>query len=129
MSHADTDDLTVLGHPVEGPLDRLEVIPCSPLLLSVDFEGSELTALCPVTGQPDYYGYQITFKPAGRTLETKSLKHYLWTYRHKGVFAEDLAVCLLADVAAAVGAQVEVVLTQQRRGGITTTVRASGGPP
>ncbi|MHB1244101.1 MAG: aminotransferase class V-fold PLP-dependent enzyme [Gaiellaceae bacterium] len=57
-------------------------------------------------------------------LESKSLKLYLAGFRNEGVFCEALAVRVRDDVAAALelpAGNVEVVLTQKARGGITIT--------
>jgi 7-cyano-7-deazaguanine reductase len=84
----------------------------------------ELTAVCPVTGQPDLYVATIEFWPQALCLESKSLKLYLATYRNEGVFCEALAVRIRDDVAAALelsAEDVSVTLTQKARGGITIT--------
>ena len=49
----------------------------------------EFTSLCPVTGQPDYGRLSIEYVPAGRCVESKSLKLYLMRYRNEGAFHED----------------------------------------
>lgn len=41
----------------------------------------ELTAVCPVTGQPDLYTATIEYWPAARCIESKSVKLYLSGYR------------------------------------------------
>jgi 7-cyano-7-deazaguanine reductase len=54
------------------------------------------------------------------------LKLYLWGFRDKGIFAEDLAATLLKDlVAACEPEEMTIDLTQQVRGGlqIRTVVR------
>jgi 7-cyano-7-deazaguanine reductase len=87
----------------------------------------ELTAVCPITGQADFYVARITYRPQGLCLESKSLKLYLSRFRNEGVFAESLAVTIKADVAAALEIDrnaVTVVLTQKPRGGITITATA-----
>ncbi len=84
----------------------------------------ELTAICPVTGQPDLYVATIEFWPQAVCLESKSLKLYLNRYRNEGHFCEALAVNLRDDVAAVLGLpsdKVRVTLKQKARGGITIT--------
>jgi 7-cyano-7-deazaguanine reductase len=57
-------------------------------------------------------------------IESKSLKLYLWNYRDRGIFAEDLAATLLKDLVAACDpAEMTVDLIQQVRGGLRTIVR------
>ncbi|MEO2085995.1 MAG: 7-cyano-7-deazaguanine reductase, partial [Acidimicrobiales bacterium] len=43
----------------------------------VHFHSSELTAVCPVTSQPDFYSIDIEYVPATSCIETRSLKLYL----------------------------------------------------
>ena len=87
----------------------------------------ELTAVCPITGQADFYVARILYRPGALCLESKSLKLYLARFRNEGAFAEALAVRIRDDVAAALeldrGA-VTVSLTQKPRGGITITATA-----
>ncbi len=92
----------------------------------------ELTAVCPVTGQPDLYVAAIEYWPGPKCLESKSLKLYLGRWRNEGVFCETLAVRIRDDVAEALELppdKVRVTLVQKARGGITITARTSGEPP
>ena len=82
----------------------------------------ELTAVCPVTGQPDLYVATIEYLPDALCLESKSLKLYLATYRNEAAFCEALAVRLRDEVAAALELAARpgrVTLEQKARGGIT----------
>ena len=84
----------------------------------------ELTAVCPVTGQPDLYLASIEYEPGPLCLESKSLKIYLSRYRNEGAFCEALAVRIRGDVADALELardKVHVTLEQKARGGITIT--------
>ena len=92
----------------------------------VHFHSSELTAVCPVTSQPDFYSIDIEYVPATSCIETRSLKLYLRTFDGRGIFAEHLAPLIAGHLADAVEVPVTVRLTQQVRGGITTTVTATG---
>jgi 7-cyano-7-deazaguanine reductase len=86
---------------------------------TVEFTTNELTALCPITGQPDFYELKLTYRPDGSLIESKSLKLYLWSFRDRGIFAEDLAATLLKDLVLACNpAEMTVDLTQQVRGGL-----------
>ncbi|HET9052411.1 MAG TPA: 7-cyano-7-deazaguanine reductase, partial [Candidatus Dormibacteraeota bacterium] len=79
----------------------------------------------PVTGQPDFSHVEIGYRPAGRCLESKSLKRYIWSFRDEGVFCEGLAARIAGDVADATGSgEVTVVVRQSVRGGIGITARA-----
>jgi len=90
----------------------------------VELAGDELSAICPLTQQPDLYSLTIRYRPDGTCLETRSLKHYLSGFRNEEHFCEALAVRIRDDVAAALGVEpgsVDVELTQKARGGITIT--------
>jgi 7-cyano-7-deazaguanine reductase len=51
---------------------------------------SELSAICPVSHEPDYYSLNIEFSPNDYSLEVGTLKLYLLTFRDKEIFAENL---------------------------------------
>ncbi len=120
----------VLGRDVQGPIgaEGLDAVPWShgDTDAVVEFTTNELTATCPITGQPDFYELKLSYRPKGSLIESKSLKLYLWGFRDKGIFAEDLAATLLKDLVAACDpAEMTVDLTQRVRGGlqIRTVVR------
>jgi 7-cyano-7-deazaguanine reductase len=128
-------DDRMLGREVRGPIEveQLDVVPWShgETDATVEFATNELTATCPVTGQPDFYELKLTYRPGGSLIESKSLKLYLWGFRERGIFAEDLAATLLKDLVAACDpAEMTVDLIQQVRGGlqIRTVVRHSPTP-
>lgn len=92
---------------------------------------NELTATCPIAGQPDFYELELGYRPKASLIESKSLKLYLWGFREEGIFAEDLAATLLKDLVAACDPrEMTVDLIQQVRGGlkIRTVVRHRGEP-
>ena len=99
----------------------LETFP-NPGVREVELTSDELTAVCPLTHQPDWYTLRIRYRPAAACLETRSLKHYLGGFRDEEHFCEALAVRIRDDVARALGVggdAVDVALTQKARGGIT----------
>jgi 7-cyano-7-deazaguanine reductase len=113
----------VLGRDVRGPIgaEGLDVVPWShgDTDAVVEFTTNELTALCPITGQPDFYELALTYRPNESLIESKSLKLYLWSFRDSGIFAEDLAATLLKDLVSACDSiEMTVDLTQQVRGGL-----------
>jgi 7-cyano-7-deazaguanine reductase len=117
------DDGGVLGREVRGPIgaEQLDVVPWShgETDATVEFTTNELTANCPITGQPDFYELKLGYRPRESLIESKSLKLYLWGFRDRGIFAEDLAATLLEDLVAACDpAEMTVDLTQQVRGGL-----------
>jgi 7-cyano-7-deazaguanine reductase len=121
-----SQEFVALGHAGNEHYAGLETFP-NPGVSSVEMTSDELTALCPVTGQPDLYTLSIEYTPRERCLESKSLKLYLSSFRNEGVFCEALAVKIRDDVAEALGLGadgVSVRLTQKARGGITITARS-----
>ncbi len=101
----------------------LETFP-NPGVTGVRLTGDELSAICPLTHQPDLYELSIMYRPGATCLETRSLKNYLAGFRNEEHFCEALAVRIRDDVAAALGlgvAEIDVSLTQKARGGITIT--------
>jgi 7-cyano-7-deazaguanine reductase len=123
-------DDRALGRDVRGPIgaEQLDAVPWShgDTDAVVEFTTNELTATCPITGQPDFYDLKLSYRPKQALIESKSLKLYLWGFRDRGIFAEDLAATLLEDLVAACDpAEMTVDLTQQVRGGlqIRTVVR------
>ena len=55
----------------------------------VQFNCSEFTSLCPITGQPDFAEIKIMYMPDKKMVESKSLKLYLFSFRNHGDFHED----------------------------------------
>lgn len=113
----------MLGRESRGPVgaEGLDTVPWNHPGSDavVEFSTDELTAFCPVTGQPDFYVLKLSYRPAERLLESKALKLYLWGFRDKGAFAEDLAATMLDDLAAACEPRgMTVDLTQKVRGGL-----------
>jgi NADPH-dependent 7-cyano-7-deazaguanine reductase QueF len=80
--------------------ERLDVVPWSHGTTDavVEFTTNELTATCPITGQPDFYELKLNYRPKGWLIESKALKLYLWGFRENRIFAEDLAATLLEPV-------------------------------
>ncbi len=60
----------------------------------VRFTCPEFTALCPVTGQPDFAHLVIDYVPDQRLLESKSLKLFLAAFRNHGAFHEDCTMTI-----------------------------------
>jgi len=55
----------------------------------VRFTCPEFTALCPITGQPDFAHLVIDYLPGEKLVESKSLKLFLASFRNHGAFHED----------------------------------------
>ena len=104
--------------PNPHPMNTYEIVHTCP----------EYTALCPVTGQPDFGEIVIRYVPGPRCVELKSLKLYLWSFRDEGHFFEDVTNVILNDLVAALEpVRAEVVGTFNVRGGITTVITARHG--
>ncbi len=119
-------DFVALGHAGSEHYAGIETFP-NPGVSQVQMTSDELVAVCPITGQADFYTAAIEYRPGPLCIESKSLKLYLGTYRNEGVFCEALAVKIRDDVAEALELppeQVTVALTQKARGGITITATA-----
>jgi 7-cyano-7-deazaguanine reductase len=119
-------DFVALGHAGSEHYAGLETFE-NPGVATVEMRSDELTAVCPITGQPDLYVVTISYRPAGLCLESKSLKLYLSSFRNEGAFCEALAVRIRDDVATALelpAGEVTVTLEQKARGGITITASA-----
>jgi 7-cyano-7-deazaguanine reductase len=116
-------DFVALGHAGSDAYAGLESFP-NPGIARVELVSDELTAMCPITNQPDFYTATIRYEPRGLCLESKSLKIYLSRFRDQGAFCEALAVQIRDEVAAALELEqefVHVTLEQKARGGITIT--------
>jgi 7-cyano-7-deazaguanine reductase len=116
-------EFVALGSPGSDAYAGLETFP-NPGVSRVEMTSDELTAMCPITGQPDLYTATIEYDPQELCLESKSLKLYLMTFRDQGHFCEALAVKIRDDVADALelsSERVRVKLVQKARGGITIT--------
>jgi len=112
-----------LGHAGSDAYAGLETFP-NPGVARVELVSDELTAVCPITNQPDFYEATIAYEPQRLCLESKSVKLYLSRFRDQGAFCEALAVQIRDDVAATLeldADRVHVSLRQKARGGITIT--------
>jgi len=108
----------------------------------IRLECDEFTSLCPVGGiesdakelsllqggAPDFGTIHITYAPAERCLELKSVKLYLWSFRNDGIFYERAVNRILDDLAAAAKPRwMEVVGDFNVRGGIKSVITARHG--
>lgn len=68
----------------------------------IRFDCPEFTALCPITGQPDFGRITIEYVPDALCLESKALKLYLFAYRNHGTFHEAATNRIMDDIVAAI---------------------------
>ena len=94
------EKLTKLGRltsipasPDEAVLDRI-ANPHPRETYLVRFTAPEFTALCPITGQPDFAHLVIDYVPRRWLVESKSLKLYLSAFRNHGAFHEDCTLSI-----------------------------------
>jgi 7-cyano-7-deazaguanine reductase len=112
-----SDAFTALGKKVTK-FEKLDVFSVSRDLHEVELTTNEVTAICPITGQPDFYDVRIRFRPAGVAVESKTCKLYFEQFRTTGIFCEALAVKIAKDFHEVLQVPVSVEVTQKSRGGI-----------
>ena len=120
------EEFVALGHAGSDAYAGLETFE-NPGVSHVEMTSDELTAVCPITGQPDLYVATVEYWPDRLCLESKSLKLYLAGYRNEGAFCEALAVRIRDDVASALelpADKARVTLRQKARGGIEIVATA-----
>ena len=115
-----------LGHSgVKKPGRLLESFTAPKCIQKVLMVSDEVTAVCPVSGQPDQYTVSIEYVPRILCIESKSLKLKLQSYRQKGVFCEALAADIAQHVFRSIAPKaVTVTVTQKSRGGVAIMATA-----
>lgn len=94
----------------------------------VTFDCPEFTALCPITGQPDFGRIVISYIPRVRMVESKSLKLYLFSFRNQGDFHEDCVNIIMKDLVKLMDPKyLEVTGYFNARGGISIVPFANYG--
>ena len=90
------------------------------------FVCTELTSLCPKTGQPDFAKIFINYISDRKMVESKSLKLYLFSFRNHGDFHEDCVQTICDDLVKLMKPKyIEVVGEFTPRGGIAIFPYAS----
>jgi 7-cyano-7-deazaguanine reductase len=91
----------------------------------IDIEAPEWTALCPLTGQPDFAVIRIHYVPDKLCLELKALKLYIHSFRNRGVFHEAVTNEILNHlVRSCRPRRMRVVGDFSVRGGLKTVITA-----
>ncbi|MCL5674617.1 MAG: preQ(1) synthase [Candidatus Omnitrophica bacterium] len=89
----------------------------------------EFTSLCPKTGNPDFGSIIIEYQPDKRTIELKSLKTYIQSYRNLPIFYENSINLILRDILKACKpVWVKVKGEFKPRGGISSVIEACYPP-
>ena len=118
-------EFKALGKPSTQPNRDLESFPKPEGVKVVRMTSTELSSLCPITGQPDFSTVKIEYYPDKLCLESKSLKLYLWSYRNEAAFCEALSAEIAHDIFKKLEPfKVHVTLTQSVRGGIQIEAEA-----
>lgn len=123
------NDITQLGRQTPMPSTPEEAVleafanPYPQRDYEIRFDCPEFTCLCPITGQPDFAEFRISYVPDRHCVELKSLKLYLASFRNQGAFHEAVTNRIADDLIGLVGPRRLTVAGDFKvRGGITTTV-------
>jgi len=96
----------------------------------VKFNCPEFTSICPITGQPDFATLFISYIPACKMVESKSLKLYLFSFRNHGAFHEDCVNMILKDLIKLMNPKyIEIWGKFLPRGGISIDPYSNFGQP
>lgn len=116
-----------LGH-TDASFEGLETFPKPDTVERVQLTSDEVTAVCPVTSQPDLYTVTITYWPVEHCVESKSLKLYFQQFRNEGIFCESFAAQIATDIMQALSPRAcQVDVYQKPRGGISIVATAFQG--
>ena len=136
MTTTKSETLTLLGtgspipaSPDEATLERV-ANPHADTTYLTRFTCPEFTALCPITGQPDFAHLVIDIVPGDWLLESKSLKLFLASFRNHGAFNEDCTLTIAKRITEAISPTwLRIGGYWSPRGGIPIDVFHQTGPP
>jgi 7-cyano-7-deazaguanine reductase len=135
MTDSTYANLTQLGHesriPDSPDAAVIEKVPNGEpgALYLVRFTVPEFTAMCPMTGQPDFAHLVIDYAPGPWLVESKSLKLYLGSFRNHGAFHEACTVGIARRLVAEIAPQwLRIGGYWYPRGGIPIDVFYQTGP-
>lgn len=93
---------------------------------TIEIVAPEFTALCPITGQPDFGKITVRYVPDQLCIELKSFKLYIFSFRNEGSFYETTVNKILDDLVALLKPRNMMVIGDfTPRGGISTSVTAA----
>lgn len=96
----------------------------------VKFNCPEFMTLCPITNHPDFATIYISYIPAEKMVESKSLKLYLFSYRNHGGFHETSINMIMDDLIELMAPKyIEVWGKFTPRGGISIDPYCNYGKP
>ena len=136
MTDVEEETLTQLGAKAELPdspdaavLERVPN-PHRGAAYLARFTVPEFTALCPITGQPDFAHLVIDYVPDAFLVESKSLKLYLASFRNHGALHEDCTVSIAKRIMDTISpVWLRIGGYWYPRGGIPIDVFYQSGPP
>jgi 7-cyano-7-deazaguanine reductase len=125
MKRQYTDEHAEAG--VRAPLPEIETWPNQYRTgYEIEIVMPEFTSVCPKTGLPDHGTLTLRYVPDKHCLELKSFKMYTLEYRNLGIFQENVANRMLADVVKAARPVSATVVGQfTPRGGVYTKITAN----
>jgi len=95
-------------------------------IYTIEFTFPEFTSLCPKTGEPDFATVVIRYVPGPRCVELRSLKHYFWSYRNRGIYMEPVTNQILNDLVSVCDpVEMTVISRFNIRGGVDHEITAS----
>jgi 7-cyano-7-deazaguanine reductase len=90
---------------------------------NISIDTDEFTALCPMTGQPDFATIKVDYVPDKLCVELKSLKLYFWSFRNEGAYHEDVTNQICDDLVKALDPHsITITGDFNIRGGLRTVV-------
>jgi 7-cyano-7-deazaguanine reductase len=89
----------------------------------INIDTDEFSAVCPWSGLPDFATIKIDYVPYRSCIELRSLKYYLLSYRHVGIYQEHAVNRILNDLVQCTAPKwMKVTADYRIRGGIHTVV-------
>jgi 7-cyano-7-deazaguanine reductase len=97
---------------------------------TIEHVATEFTSLCPKTGHPDFGTIVLTYCPAEKCVELKSLKLYFQSFREEGIFYEAVTNRICDDLAELMDPTWMALRTEwEGRGGIRSVISVEYGTP
>jgi 7-cyano-7-deazaguanine reductase len=121
------DNLKALG-TARAKFDGLETFAAPSGLQSITLSSDECCAICPVTGQPDWYTIIVEYQPALVCIESKTFKLYIQSFSHDGMFCEQFAHTIAQDCANVLKVEATAIVNQKPRGGVKIAAKATCKP-
>lgn len=123
MKREYTDEQAQAG--IDASLPEIETWPNSYPGYEIEIAIPEFTSMCPKTGLPDFGKLTLSYVPAERAVELKSLKMYMLSYRNLGIFYENAVNRFLRDIVKACDpVRANLVGEFTPRGGIVSKITA-----